>query len=190
MSSPLTVESVTQFVLENPEGFLAVLRGRFPRGMHLSREGALTEAGVAQKIGSLADLGQMARAPKTFQVEVRGTLIELEVRGLNGVESAECDKIDAGVMPPRAFRVEQGKKIMEQDYNFRDPDYLAQRDKAYRLKRAAVISKGLVGIEVPGETLEDKATFLDTNFPPNVPEAIHQAILALTSATLDKASFI
>src|SRR5581483_11131170 len=119
MSSPLTVESVTQFVLENPEGFLAVLRGRFPRGMHLSREGALTEAGVAQKIGSLADLGQMARAPKTFQVEVRGR---------NGVESAECDKIDAGVMPPRAFRVEQGKKIMEQDYNFRDPDYLAQRD--------------------------------------------------------------
>jgi hypothetical protein len=185
LAAPFSPEEAVALLLQiHPKGF------RVDQGGNLSAAGSEPDGRSSEKITSLDRLSELARAPKTLQIEIHGCLVEIAVKGLSGEEDAEADKVLSEVgPPPKKYKIEQGKKV-EDGFDYNDKEWVGKRVEALRLKRARVISMGLSDLEVPGDTLEAKADWLSKNFPPHVLDALHAAIANLTTEPIERAAFI
>lgn len=174
----------------NAEELLAALKAHFPNGFSVDAAGKVTAAGKSQKVTSLADFGELIRAPKRLQIPIGEALYDFELRGLTSEEDAKTDELMNEVgQPPAKYKTEAGKRIPD-GYDYSDKEYLARRLAALRRKRAMTLSFGLVGLEIPGATLEEKTAWLEKNFPPRVLDALHGGIANLTTEPIERATFI
>lgn len=170
------------------ESILAFLSEKYPNGATFLN-GDLTPRPQAAKVTNLQALGELARAPQNLTFELRGQMMSMDVRGLNGEEAAEVDKIPDPVAPMKKMPTGKGGATVDQ-YDFNDPAYKAQVQQAFELKRAMMISMGLVGLEVPGSNVDEKAAWLRKTFPPQVLELIRSKIQSLTSDEISTAAFV
>lgn len=153
---------------------------------------------VIFKPGSLIDLAEAVRRPHTLRIGVRAgeqdvqgyRTIEVQVRALMETEWAGVMKIGADLRPPAKMKAGPSGKDVADGFNEDDPGYIAEVTKAANHRRAHALSIGLVGLEMPGETVEAKDEWLRGNLPPNVVDSLYEAIRTLTARPLELAHFI
>jgi hypothetical protein len=167
----------------------AIIKEKYPNGMRLSPDGDVFEYRKAKKITNIQEIVEMSRATKKFHFDVNGQAVEVEINPLTDQIAAEADKMDMDLIPPKKYRVEAGKKI-EDGYDFEDPKYRQKRKDAYDLKRAFIISAGVIGFGDIGRTNEEKRDWLSKNLPPRVIDALLGAVRGVTSDRIEYATFI
>jgi hypothetical protein len=176
----------------NIDDAIKLLLSQNPRGFSISSDGRVTPMPDTVQIRNLDELSELVTEPKEFAVPwPGGNTLTLKIRGLKAEEAAEIDKIGSDLRPPkRVLKPAMGGKPAVEEFDHDDAGYRKQRDAYWELRRAALISKGLVGIDVPGESLEKKSEYLRSKFPPRIIDALDAAIRALTSDPIEQASFI
>ena len=147
---------------------------------------AALKAAERTRIKSLEAFTGVARKPHVLALLVNESPIELEIVGLSGAMSAEADKLTDPIVPPK--KVVNGKATEE--YDRENPAYQAQMGKVLRLKRAFIFSKGVVGFDVPGETVDAQADALYAALPSAVIDEVVAAVMELTRDSVKAASFI
>lgn len=169
----------------DPAAALTRLLREHPRGFSVSESGTLTPVSDAVRIKSMDQLAKLTLAPKLMQFPLPGgEVIEFRLRALSSVEGSEIDDLDENAPVPPQKKGEKG--VLDYD----DKDF-KRRDRSHTLlKRTAVIVKGLLEVEIPGDDLEAKNGYLLKTFPPRILNAIEQGILGMTSKPVERAVFI
>jgi len=132
-------------------------------------------------ITSLEDLINKTTVSKKlkFRLEEGGDVLEIEIRPLNSMEMAAANKFIDHVPP----KVKGGRG--EDEFDIYNPDHRKKMEEGARLRRAFVLDKGLVAVQIPGEKIEDKANHLDATFPPRVLEFLQSRIIAISSGDME-----
>lgn len=170
----------------SPEDAIKRLLMENPRGFSVSESGQVTPVSDAVRIKSLDQLAKLTREPKLMQFSLPGgEVIEFKLRPLTSDEGQEIDDLDENApVPPM-------KKLKGENVPDYDDKEFKRKDRNHTLvKRTAVICKGLLEVEVPGDTLDAKNKFLLETFPPRILNAIEAGILGMTSKPVERAVFI
>jgi hypothetical protein len=126
-------------------------------------------------ITSMADL--LKRKPKSvmLDIEYQGDVIALEVEIL---PNAEWMALDHEV--PHAERVKVGMGRTGPQYDYSDPDY----QQALRVRKSLIALKRMarcIMATIPGETNDEKAEWLSTNYPIGFLSAVSDRLIELHS---------
>jgi hypothetical protein len=163
-----------------------------PRGFSINASGFLTPAPDALELTSFDQFREIVREPKELTLPLAaGQMVKLKVQAIDANKAKQIEAMRSEVGPPPKRTVKPagpGKAAVEED-NLEDPAYREKMQANYYLRRTATIEAGLVGLPIPGDSIEQKNQYLASMFPPRVLEAIYAAILALTSDPIETASF-
>lgn len=168
---------------------LTFLRGLYPRGFSVSETGDIAELGAITKITDLSALSDIACAPKDLNFDMHGKAVSIQIRGLTSEEAAKLDAMEEPRPPSKPKADAQGRKIPGEDLDWENPDFRRKSQVMYETKRAIIISTGLVGVQVPGNTVESQRDWLKQKFPPHLLELLREKIMSLTSTPIEIASF-
>jgi hypothetical protein len=182
------------------------LLSRHKYGFSVTREGEIFPDREAVRINSMEDFAKLAREPKILRLELPGgTTIELQLRPLTATEQEEIDAMEIEKpMPPKKApdplqtqKPQPGQRATRnyaedqiEQYDWKNREYIKKITAWERLKQAAIIARGLLDMEIPGDTLEKKADWLSKTFAPRYLTAIENAIRNITSEPIERASFI
>lgn len=169
-----------------------------PGGFSVAPDGSVTADREAVEVKTIEEFSKLVREPKTVTITLHGgKAVRFRVRPIDAMEQREIDEMDsdAPIPPlkkaPASPSLAQGRQKADTppEYDWADPDYRKKIARVRELKRAAVISRGLLSVGVPGETVEAKANFLATHFTERVLDAIHNAIAGMSSEPIERALF-
>ena len=167
-----------------------------PQGFSISASGDLAPEMEAVEIKSMEQFAKIAREPKVITISLyAGRNVQFKVRPLDVDTQREIDKLEnEAPAPPKKQKtaspsLARGRDSGPDEYDYRDKEYLRLVDEHLERKRTATIFHGLLDIEIPGETLEQKQQYLSKNFPPRILDAIAAAIRSLTTDTIERALF-
>lgn len=169
-----------------------------PGGFSVAPDGTLTADRAAIEVKSIEQFSELAREPKTITFDLHGgKLIKFKIRPLNCDEQKEIDDLDVEApLPPKKQKpanpsLARGRQqdAGADEYDYADKEFIRKRLQHMALRQAAVISRGLLSMEVPGETIEQKAGHLRKAFPPRILDGIENAIRAVTSDPIERALF-
>jgi hypothetical protein len=175
----------------DPAATVEALLRDHPLGFTI-KDGKLTAVPDARAITSLEEFGTLFREAKTVALAVEGIgTVSLKVRPLSAKETIAIDELDADLPPPpKKTKLSKGQPVETDEYDLADPEYQKKRMAHYRKKRALTITKGLVNLDVPGDSIDAQVDWLAERFPTRVLEAIYGAILSLSTEPIGQASFI
>lgn len=169
------------------EAVLAYLNRTYPLGVRLEK-GQLIPALDGEPGPPFKDFKQLSEIllePKELVIKIRGRKHKFQIRELTGEEVLAVDAIGVAIPPKK--KAPDGKPLEDPDYS--DPTFSVEADRLYALKRAMIISFGMVGLEVEGTTAEEKKKFLDKLFPPNLQEEWRNQITRITGNVVEAAAF-
>lgn len=156
-----------------------------PAGGEVITDSKKSQEPEPRQIGNFDDLVKLATEPKKLRFDLRGQPVEMQVRPLTGDEQVNADKITA-IIPPRKPVVD-GK---EAEFDFENPSYVEKMKEADLRKRAFIIDCAVIGLKIPGDTLEDKTKKLYSMLQTGVIDTLVSAVLQLTQNPVEHAVFI
>lgn len=186
---------------EGPEPAPDVLQKmlkEMPGGFSVAPDGVVTADREAVEVRSIEEFSKLVREPKSVTITLHGgKAVRFKVRPIDSVEQREIDEMDsdAPIPPlkkaPASPSIAQGRPKTDAtpEYDWTDADYRRKVLRHRELKRAAIISKGLLSVGIPGETVEAKAEFLANHFTERVLDAISNAITGMSSEPIERALF-
>lgn len=183
------MESDNQLPTLDTPSVVAYLLGIYPQGVHIKANGDVVDPSKRERITDLGRLSQIACDPRELVVNLRGIEISIMLRGLTSEEAERLDNMEEPMPPMKPKQDEKGRKIPGEEFDWGNKEFKKQNAKMYEIKRAIIISTGLVGLQVPGNTAEQQVEQLRKMFPPQVLELLRDRIMALTSSALEIASF-
>ena len=171
-----------------------------PGGFSVAPDGTVTADREAIEIKSIDQFSKLVREPKTVSFELHGgKVIKFQVRPLDAIEQRVIDDLDAEApLPPikgkgQSPSLAQGRPKSAQEaiteYDWTDKDYRKKIARHRQLKQAAIVAKGLLNLEIPGDTVEKKADFLAQHFTTRILDGIENAINGMTSEPIERAVF-
>ncbi len=168
--------------IELPVSLLEAITAR-ARSKGLSVDQFLMQSygGEHTEVTSVDELVALASAERERTFSLHGRKLKVRMRALSADESAEVDKVQAGIIPPKDPKT----GIPNED----DPDYLARVRKARRIQRATIFDLCVLSFKLKGDTLPDRADFLYKSLPPGIIEGVWRAVLELTSDPIENALF-
>lgn len=147
------------------------------------------EKRIGKRFASLDELSEDVMAPTEFTCEFKpGQAVTFQIRPLEATVAKESDDIGSDVNPPKK-KVPGVRGSYTEENDWEDPAFLAKRGEVNALRTAFVLSKGLIGFEIPGENLAAKSENLRKKLPPRVVSALYAAISGLTSDPVKQADF-
>lgn len=147
------------------------------------------EKRIGKRFTSLADLSGDLMAPVEFTVEFKpGQPVTFSIRALESTVAKECDDIGAEVRPPKK-KVPGPRGTFTEETDYEDETFLRKRSEVNALRTAFVITRGVVGFDIPGDDLAAKSAALRKSLPPRVIDALFAAITGLTSDPVKQADF-
>jgi len=185
----------------NEEGAIMSLLKEHPGGFSIAPDGRLTADREAIAITSLEQFSGIAREPKTVVLDLRaGRTVRVKIRPLDVNEQREIDALDSeSPLPPLKPKpsgpsLALGKPTKTEaagleDYDWQNKEYRAKLNRHRELKRAATVSMGLVDLEVPGKTLEERAAYLAEHFTVRILDGLEASIRELSSEPIERAVF-
>jgi hypothetical protein len=139
------------------------------------------------KISNLTDFLGLVQAPKAFQFEIGGRMVQMEVRPLSDDEWSEVRKTGADLKAP--VKKDKSNKEVPGEYDYDDPEYMRAATHLYELRRIHALALALPGIVIPGDSLEEKLAWQKKTLPPNLVAALYAAVTSLTSDPIQLAHF-
>lgn len=184
--------------MDEPISEFAQLLKTNPGGFSVAPDGTITPDRGAIEVKSLSEFSELARAPKTIDLDLHGgKVVRIKIRPLDCNEQKELDNMEKErPMPPKKSKTpspsmarQRTESSVVEEYDWDDKKYNVDIVNYLELKRTALIVRGLLGIEIAGDNLEAKRETLQKSFTPRVLDGIANAIKAITSDPIDRALF-
>ena len=137
-----------------------------------------------QNVVSLKNFDQLlteVSQPKTvkFRLAAEGPVFEIVIRALSDSQMAIANKYIDHV-PPLVKR-----PGAEDDFDVYDAGHRKKMAEGHRLRRAFILDKGLVDLQVEGSDMAAKASKLEDAYPPRVLDFLLGEILKISTGNME-----
>jgi hypothetical protein len=184
--------------IDAEDGAILKLLKQHPGGFSVAPNGIITADREAVNVTSIEQFSELVREPRTVVFQLHGgKAVRFKVRPLDVNEQREIDDLDSEAPLPPPKKQPQSPSIargvrpeqVTQEYDWQDKEYRRKAMRHRELKRAAVICKGLLDLEIPGKTIEKKAEYLAEKFTVRILDGIEASIGELSTEPIERAVF-
>jgi len=141
---------------------------------------------------SLEEMANVFNEAVSAQFEIKEKKYSVDIRPLNAKETQSAgDMVD--LIPPKIKKPSKTQPGgFEEEYDYLNSDFMKKRAEAASLQRAYVLDVGVVSLEIPGKSLEEKRQYLEQTFPARLLDFLYDEIMAISTGdlkVLDDANF-